>query len=575
MLKCAACTSASTLRCKSYGPHACHYVYFAAPRGGWVSLGRPGGDPMKQGLSLRVSQHLALTPQLQQSIRLLQLSTLELSAEVDQMLDDNPFLELTTDESPREEFGLAQADTPVRGDDLDAERATSSVADYPIETRATAENDSNDSPLSADDAQSWEGDGSASMAPDDSEWGGDAKARSNNLNGDDDTDVTELARTQVSLQSHLHAQALALRLSAEDSAALQFLIESLNDDGYLEDTLTSLAEGLAGGDEAQVEQLVHHFTVALGLLQSLEPAGVGARDLAECLSLQLRALLQLGHADPARSAALHVALRICDHPMELLARRDVKRLMLLCDATDAAVREAIALIARLEPKPGRRFVNVERNIVVPDVLVIQVGQGTQAKFQVRLNTDVMPRLRVHDIYANALKQHKGGGNDASSYAALQQRLQEARWFIKNIQQRFDTILRVSSAIVERQKSFFMHGELAMRPLVLREIAEELGLHESTISRVTTAKYMATPFGTVELKYFFGSGLGTESGGNASSTAVRALIKQFISAESASKPLSDHQLSEMLKEQGIECARRTVAKYREGLRIAPASLRKAL
>jgi RNA polymerase sigma-54 factor len=194
---------------------------------------------------------------------------------------------------------------------------------------------------------------------------------------------------------------------------------------------------------------------------------------------------------------------------------------------------------------------------------------------VRLNTEVMPRLRVHDIYANALKLHKCGGSEASNYAALQQRLQEARWFIKNIQQRFDTILRVSTAIVERQKNFFTHGELAMRPLVLREIADELGLHESTISRVTTAKYMATPFGTFELKYFFGSGLGTDSGGNASSTAVRALIKQFISAESVKKPLSDNQLSEMLKEQGIDCARRTVAKYREGLRIATASLRKEL
>jgi len=247
----------------------------------------------------------------------------------------------------------------------------------------------------------------------------------------------------------------------------------------------------------------------------------------------------------------------------------------LCGASDAAVREAIALIGRLEPRPGRRFLDVERNIVVPDVLVVKTGQGAQTKFQVRLNTDVMPRLRVHDIYANALKQHKGGGNDASSYAALQQRLQEARWFIRNIQQRFDTILRVSSAIVERQKSFFLHGELAMRPLVLREIADELGLHESTISRVTTAKYMATPFGTFELKYFFGSGLGTDSGGNASSTAVRALIKQFINAENVVKPLSDHQISEMLKEQGIECARRTVAKYREGLRIATASLRKEL
>jgi RNA polymerase sigma-54 factor len=261
--------------------------------------------------------------------------------------------------------------------------------------------------------------------------------------------------------------------------------------------------------------------------------------------------------------------------MDFLARRDIKRLIPLCGATDAQVREAIALIGRLEPKPGRRFVDVERNIVIPDVLVLKVGSAAQPRFQVRLNTEVMPRLRVHDIYANALKQHKGGGTDAANHAALQQRLQEARWFIKNIQQRFDTILRVSTAIVERQKNFFLHGELAMRPLVLREIADELGLHESTISRVTTAKYMATPYGTFELKYFFGSGLGTDSGGNASSTAVRALIKQFISAESTAKPLSDNQLSEMLKEQGIDCARRTVAKYREGLRIAPASLRKAL
>ena len=221
------------------------------------------------------------------------------------------------------------------------------------------------------------------------------------------------------------------------------------------------------------------------------------------------------------------------------------------------------------------FVNVERNVLVPDVLVTQVGTGTLAKFKVQLNAEVMPRLRVHDIYANALKAHRGGGRESSNAAALQQRLQEARWFIKNIQQRFDTILRVSTAIVDRQKNFFMHGALAMRPLVLREIADELGLHESTISRVTTAKYMATPFGTFELKYFFGSGLSTESGGNASSTAVRALIKQFVDAEKIKKPLRDNQISLMLKEQGIECARRTVAKYREALRIAPANLRKAL
>ena len=529
---------------------------------------------MKQGLSLRVSQHLALTPQLQQSIRLLQLSTLELGAEVDQMLDDNPFLERSQEEAERESFGLAQSDAPVGVADREADVAAYSVADYANSTSAKAENDADDSGMQTDDAPNWDGDGSVSLSPDDSEWGGEARAHGNNLSGDDEMDATELARNHESLQSFLHRQALALRLSAEDAAALRFLIESLNDDGYLEDDLTALAAGLAGDDSAQIDELVHHFTVALGLLQSLEPTGVGARHLGECLRLQIKAMQQDpdGEADPG---VLTAALRICGQPMELLARRDIKHLMPLCAASDATVRAAIALIGRLEPKPGRRFVDVERNIVVPDVLVTKVGSGTQVKFQVRLNPDVMPRLRVHDIYANALKGHKAGGSEAANVLALQQRLQEARWFIKNIQQRFDTILRVSSAIVERQKSFFSHGELAMRPLVLREIADELGLHESTISRVTTAKYMATPFGTFELKYFFGSGLGTESGGNASSTAVRALIKQFVASESPKKPLSDNQISDMLKEQGIECARRTVAKYREGLRIAPASLRKAL
>ncbi len=532
---------------------------------------------MKQGLSLRVSQHLALTPQLQQSIRLLQLSTLELSQEVDQMLDDNPFLEQLHDEPAREEFGLAQTDTPVRQDDVEAEAVSYSSAEFALESSkaAAAGADDDATPMVGDEGQSWEGDGSVELSPDDSEWGSDAKARANNLGGDEDVEAADLARGQESLQAHLHRQALSLRLSEEDRVALHFLIESLNDDGYLEDSLETLASGLAGEHTEHVEDLVHHFTVALGLLQSLEPAGVGARNLAECLSLQLHALSQRDDHGAPPTALLALALRICAQPMDLLARRDIKRLVQVCSSNDTQVRLAIALIGRLDPKPGRRFVDVERNVVVPDVLVVRIGKGANAKYRAQLNPEVMPRLRVHDIYANALKQHKSGGRDASNYAALQQRLQEARWFIKNIQQRFDTILRVSNAIVERQKSFFTHGALAMRPLVLRDIADELGLHESTISRVTTAKYMATPFGTYELKYFFGSALGTESGGNASSTAVRVLIKQFVEAESPTKPLSDNQISEMLKEQGIECARRTVAKYREGLRIAPASLRRAL
>jgi RNA polymerase sigma-54 factor len=245
-------------------------------------------------------------------------------------------------------------------------------------------------------------------------------------------------------------------------------------------------------------------------------------------------------------------------------------LAVACGLSEAVVKAAIPFIARLEPKPGRPFVQAEQNIIIPDVLVINTSKTATPKFRIQLNPDVMPKLRVHDIYANALRGGKG-----DNHAGLQQRLQEARWFIKNIQQRFDTILRVSTAIVERQKNFFTHGALAMRPLVLREIADELGMHESTISRVTTAKYMATPQGTFELKYFFGSGLGTDSGSAASSTAVRALIKQFVAAEKPAKPLSDNQLSEMLKEQGIDCARRTVAKYREALKIAPANLRKTL
>ncbi|MEO7242766.1 MAG: RNA polymerase factor sigma-54 [Variovorax sp.] len=552
---------------------------------------------MKQGLSLRVSQHLALTPQLQQSIRLLQLSTLELSQEVEQMLDDNPFLEREDVEAPREAFGLEAADMPAQTDEVGAESAVSaggSSGDSTAPTLLPGDGerpagsgegpDSMDGPSAGVEgvgeaadvvASDWEGDGSVEMTPDDGEWGGEAPARANNLAEGERVDATELARGQESLSTFLQRQTLGLRLGEIDRAALSFLIESLNDDGYLEDSLAALASGLAGSDNDQFDELVHRFTMALSLLQSMEPAGVGARDLGECLSIQLRGMAGSMGGDTEAEAIRQAALAVCRQPLELLARRDLRRLAALTRASEERVRAALQLIARLEPKPGRRFVDVERNVVVPDVIVTRVppsagGHAEQPKFRVQLNPDVMPRLRVHDLYAGALKGARGEGAPA-----LSARLQEARWFIKNIQQRFDTILRVSGAIVERQKNFFMHGELAMRPLVLREIADELGLHESTISRVTTAKYMATPYGTVELKYFFGSGLSTEAGGNASSTAVRGLIKQFVAAESPALPLSDSQLSAMLKEQGIGCARRTVAKYRDALRIAPANLRKTL
>jgi RNA polymerase sigma-54 factor len=568
---------------------------------------------MKQGLSLRVSQHLALTPQLQQSIRLLQLSTLELSQEIEQMLDDNPFLEKEFEEAQREEFGLEQQDEPIKRDDesdsdpdagmdgsSDFDDLDSSTDAATLDAQGEIDSDLSDTFESADStdvwenpldrvseirveasstsdiepdvqgvAENWDGDGSVDFSADDSEWGGDAPPSQNNSK-EETAQASELARSQESMTEFLHRQALSLRLSETDVAALRFLIESLNDDGYLEDSLRSLAEGLAGDDEEECEELEHRLTMALHLLQSLEPTGVGARDLAECLRLQLKAMSDL---EPEVEEVRGVALKICVGPLDLLAKRDVKRMVVATQSNESLVKGAIAMIARLEPKPGRRFVDLERQVVVPDVLVTRSGEDKtgQPKFRVVLNPDVMPRLKVNDIYASALKF--SGKNEG--HLGLQQRLQEARWFIKNIQQRFETILRVSTAIAQRQKNFFIHGELAMKPMVLREIADELGLHESTISRVTTAKFMATPYGTFELKYFFGSGLGTDSGNNASSTAVRALIKQLVASENPKKPLSDNQLSDMLKEQGIDCARRTVAKYREALRIAPTHLRRTL
>ena len=519
---------------------------------------------MKPGLSLRVSQQLALTPQLQQSIRLLQLSTLELAGEVEQMLADNPFLEREDEAAPREEFGLAQADARVSAGDRADENAIDSGAAGA--DPAGADGDFEPESLAPDD---WDGDGSADIAPDDGEWGGEAPARTGSPDGDE-TDPGERAGGQPSLAEHLLHQALTLRLSPEDAAALRFLIGSLNDDGYLEDSLAQLAATLTDADDEleQMQELVHRLTLALRLLQSLEPAGVGARHLAECLTLQLKSRQAERALPPPEQARIATALRICARhdAVELLARRDIRKLAQLVGESEDAVRAATALIGRLDPKPGRRFVDVERQVIVPDVIVSAVGTAEQPRFRVALNPEVMPRLRVHELYASALR-----GSDR--HPALAERLQEARWFIRNIQQRFDTILRVASAIVERQRGFFLHGELAMRPMIQRELADELGVHESTISRVTTAKYMATPRGTFELKYFFGSALGTESGTSASSTAVRALIKQFIEAEDAARPLSDAGIAELLKAQGIDCARRTVAKYREALRIPTAQLRK--
>jgi RNA polymerase sigma-54 factor len=500
---------------------------------------------MKPSLQVRLSQHLALTPQLQQSIRLLQLSTLELHQEVEQMLELNPFLEVEEEAAAAAENGAAERP-------MAAERSTESEGAETSDGGSGDEAGVDSAEFGTTARDDWEN------GTEGDDFDGIRETPSGSAPpADDDFEPQERAQASPSLQDHLRAQLVGMRLAPEDAAALHVLIESLDESGYLADSLEEIAERLAGDADGAAE-LLERLQCALKWLQSMEPCGVGARDLVECLTLQLRA--------KPRSEAQAIAIIVCKQHLDLLARRDTRKLMAATGADEELLKAAQALIVSCEPKPGRPFTRAEANIVVPDVIVQKSGRG----WRVVLNADVMPKLRINDLYAQAIRGARGSGG-----GALGARLQEARWFMKNVQQRFDTIQRVSQAIVERQKNFFSHGAIAMKPLVLREIADELGLHESTISRVTTAKYMSTPYGTYELKYFFGSSLNTEAGGNASSTAVRALIKQLVAAEDAAKPLSDSQLSTMLEEQGIQVARRTVAKYREALKIAPANLRRAL
>jgi RNA polymerase sigma-54 factor len=510
---------------------------------------------MKPTLQFRLSQHLALTPQLQQSIRLLQLSTLELHQEVEQMLEQNPFLETDDDGGPAFEPLVERTTAAERIGERETERAAESSAD--------GGGDADPAPLAdADFGGTERDDWENGTEREDFDGIRETPGKSSASSDGDDFDGADRDTAIESLQDHLRGQLSSLRLSPADAAAVMVLIESLTDDGYLADTLEDIAEQLCRGDVEQREEMIERLQCGLRFLQSMEPTGVGARDLGECLTLQLRT--------QPRCEAQMIAIIVCKQHLELLARRDLKKLMAVTGADEDLLREAQGLIVALEPKPGRQFARAEANIIVPDVIVQKSGRG----WKVTLNPDVMPKLRINDLYASAIRQQRGAASNGAG-PGLNARLQEARWFMKNILQRFDTIQRVSQAIVERQKNFFTHGAIAMKPLVLREIADELGLHESTISRVTTAKYMNTPYGTFELKYFFGSSLNTEAGGNASSTAVRALIKQIVAAENPAKPLSDSQISQMLEEQGIQVARRTVAKYRDALKIAPTQLRKAM
>jgi RNA polymerase sigma-54 factor len=487
----------------------------------------PGTPDMKHSLQLKLSQHLTLTPQLQQSIRLLQLSTVELNQELERYLADNPLLERAD---------LATADetqTPP----------SNGSAPAPEGDRAAGDASREEPPSFAEDHTSFSEDSTPAGS-------------SSRRDDDERDDFTQLAAFEPTLHDHLMQQLSLTGLTQRDKRIAEVIIGSLDEDGYLQADLEELRESaLSAIPEVEIEEM----TTVLRHVHNLEPTGVGARDVAECLELQLRSMPE---STPHRDTAITLVAKHLD----VLAARDFNRLKRLLGVGEDELRDIRALIVSLDPKPGRAFGVGDVRYVVPDVVVRKVG----ARWTATLNRDAMPRLRINKMYADILQASRENGGKH-----LAGQLQEARWLIKNVQQRFDTILRVTQAIVDRQKNFFEHGEVAMRPLVLREIAEAVGLHESTISRVTTQKYMLTPRGIFELKYFFGSHVSTDTGGACSATAIRALIRQLVAAEDARKPLSDHRISDILAQQGIQVARRTVAKYREAMHIQPANLRKSI
>jgi RNA polymerase sigma-54 factor len=513
--------------------------------------GPPAGPRMKPSLQLRLSQQLALTPQLQQSIRLLQLSTLELNQELEQILSENPLLERLDDPladcariSPN-----GSLDRPLPSDDGDA----------PVPAATEPARPAGDGD---EDGGAPDGEGSAEAPPDGFGEGGDWSGETRGPRGEgdeDDRDFPQVSSGGDTLRDHLLRQLAGTGCTHRDRTLVSLLIDELDADGYLRLSLEDFVEALPGELEIEPEEA----SAALRLLQSFDPAGVGARSVPECLMLQLAAL------PPAMrppEPVFELAAQIVQHHLELLAAHDFARLKRALRCDDEALRAAQLAIQQLSPRPGSGFAGEPAAYVVPDVMV----RRTRAGWVALLNPDVMPRLKINDVYAQILRGHRGGPG-----SSLSSQLQEARWLVKNVQQRFDTIQRVAQAIVDRQRAFFTHGAVAMRPLVLREIADILGLHESTVSRVTTQKYMLTPFGTFEMKYFFGSHVATDTGGAASSTAIRALIKQLVTAEDTRNPLSDSRIAEVLGEQGIVVARRTVAKYREALQIPPVAQRKSL
>ncbi|WP_196141140.1 RNA polymerase factor sigma-54 [Aliikangiella sp. G2MR2-5] len=504
---------------------------------------------MKQSLQLKISQSLTMTPQLQQAIKLLQLSSLDLQSEIQQALDSNPLLDSEQGDDATFD-GLGEQDSKRDAED-NSERTLLDASE--TETSDKINSDKIDSDLSID--TQWE------------DWGYTSTS-SGNRNSEESSQFEYQGETSESLRDQLQFQIDMLRLSEVDRAIATILIDSIDERGYMnasiedivemfreeKDDLLDTSEDIDIVEEDEVEAVLH-------LLQSFEPAGIAARDLQECLSLQLDRLEK-------QTVEVELAKAIVGQEFKNLSSRNYRQIMKSMGVNEEQLKRAVEVIQSLDPRPGNQLTQNTAEYVIPDVFVAKNSKG---EWTVELNNSVAPKLTINENYAALIKR----ADNSPQNQYLKNNLQDAKWFIKSLQSRNETLLKVAACIVKKQEGFLEYGEEAMKPMVLNDVAEEVEMHESTISRVTTQKYMHTPRGIFELKYFFSSHVGTTAGGECSSTAIRAVIKKLIAAENQQKPLSDSKLANLLKEQGIKVARRTVAKYREAMSIPPSNERKKL
>jgi len=491
---------------------------------------------MKQALHLRLGQHLTMTPQLQQAIKLLQLSTLELQTEIQEALDSNMMLEVAEEHD----------------EETSPSERSSSEAKTADENRENSGSDDDSVNMSSDDIPN--------DLPVDSAWDDiyDSIGQPPSSGGSREQESREFdypESSSESLHEHLLWQMELTPFSEVDHAIAETILDAINDDGYLSVSIEDIHQAF---DNEEIE--LDEVEAVLHRIQNFDPPGVAARNLQETLLIQLK---QLPFEPPWQDAAID----LITHHFDYLANRDYSQLMRRMKLTEDELKEVVHLIQSLQPRPGSQITSEKPEYIIPDVTV----KKAKDKWVVELNPDAAPKLRVNNHYASLIKQV----NSSSDSTYMKNQLQEARWFIKSLISRNKTLLKVATCIVERQQGFLEHGEEAMKALVLHDVAEEVGMHESTISRVTTKKYMYTPRGIYELKYFFSSHVSTASGGECSATAIRALIKKLVAAEIPKKPLSDSKIATLLEEQGINVARRTVAKYREAMGIPPSNERKRL